>query len=117
MRGIVQMLHNGSLMMMWQWTTGRGKRPRPWFTALASRVDACAEIPQQPGVWLGRAKPLSKNFAILVGEMSRGLGPGDEAQFVCLHQERMRGHHPHAEAVGAALSRGNASLVNVSAVA
>ena len=33
-----------------------------------------------------------------------------------LHQARMRGHDAHAEAVGAAFSRGNAALVNVCAV-
>ena len=34
-----------------------------------------------------------------------------------LHQAGVRGHHAHAEAVGAAFSRGNAALVNVIAVA
>jgi hypothetical protein len=41
------------------------------------------------------------------------LRPGDQAQFVRLHQARMSRHDAHAEAVGAAFGRGNASLVNV----
>ena len=45
------------------------------------------------------------------------LRPGDEAQFVRLHQAGMRGHDAHAEAVGAAFGGGNAALVNVVSVA
>jgi FHA domain-containing protein len=45
------------------------------------------------------------------------LRPGDEAQFVRLHQAGMRGHDAHAEAVGAAFGCGHVALVNVGAVA
>src|SRR5205823_8381044 len=39
--------------------------------------------------------------------------PGDKAQFVRLHQARMRGHDAHAKAVGAAFGSGNAPLIHV----
>jgi hypothetical protein len=44
------------------------------------------------------------------------LRPGDEAEFVRLHQAGVGRHDADAETVGAAFSRGNASLVNVIAV-
>ena len=44
-------------------------------------------------------------------------GPGDEAQFVRLHQAGVGGHDADAETVGAAFGRGNAALVKVRAVA
>jgi hypothetical protein len=48
-------------------------------------------------------------FAFLAWQaaaLATGLRPGDEAQFMRLHQAGMRGHHAHAEAVGAAFGRG-----------
>src|SRR5206468_3103495 len=47
----------------------------------------------------------------------QGLRPRDETQFVRLHKAGMRGHDAHAETVRPAFSRGNATLVNVVAVA
>ena len=35
------------------------------------------------------------------------LGPGDQAEFVRLHQARMRGHDAYAETVGAAFGGGD----------
>ena len=48
--------------------------------------------------------------------VATALRPGDQPQFVYLHQAGMRGHDAHAKAVGAAFRRGNCSLVNVIAV-
>jgi hypothetical protein len=48
---------------------------------------------------------------------TRALRPGDQAQFVSLHQAGVGGDDADAEAVGAALGGGNTALINVIAVA
>jgi hypothetical protein len=46
-----------------------------------------------------------------------GLRPGNQTQFVHLHQAWVRGHDAHAKAIGAAFRSWDCSLVNIIAVA
>ena len=78
---------------MWSGKRGRGQRSRP------------------------RHRRSKFNPWLLDFGCDRALRPGDEAEFVRLHQAGVRGHDAHAETVGAAFGRGNTALVNVSAVA